>query len=468
MKHRSSHLSAHPSLLLPVASSQTHLAMVKHCVQSRLRASEVPIRQTGAILKRPSRSGALVHGRARGVQQIVRHQELTPLINGEIEEWTRGLKDGTCVSLVCPICGWTAEKLHRLKHHAESHRTGKKSALHTNLESGKQLTHPVFMAVVRALFDGDRLAGKSSQAYMSRATSLLTTWLFPDGIPAGMSVWAGLGKRDSRVEFVFTKTGPEYWRMCDSGLDATRKIRDVHYTQDFADLFLKQLLLTSGSVSPAMSRVLLEWQGGGCEVGLLGLRRSETVRAMALDIMESPTVERVRSECIRQYVQKGSLKCISIDGTYKLALKAREHSHGQQHNYVTVVGGDGCALAIQPCRTEGVKALCALLKNSFPAEVRHHVQYIGFDFVYESLLRRMRDVFPNLKAAYWDAMHLTFNTDKCRQKRRIKPNVSGLVLRTIMDKFNARGDGRIAGAFYEGSDIAPSHLECSYLTMIEQ
>ena len=64
----------------------------------------------------------------------------------------------------CIVRGRTCDRLFNVQRHAASHTTGKLVTMISALETDQQRQSPVYMEVVRALYDNDLLLDKEPGA----------------------------------------------------------------------------------------------------------------------------------------------------------------------------------------------------------------------------------------------------------------------------------------------------------------
>ena len=114
---------------------------------------------------------------ARGLKQRAKHENIVVYLERELVEWAEAADDGVGVQ-ECPICGRAMDRKWNMQRHIASHTSGKLSCLVNALKSGEQVQHPVFMEVVRALYNHDQLTNSAEPGrYAARAKSLLSKWL---------------------------------------------------------------------------------------------------------------------------------------------------------------------------------------------------------------------------------------------------------------------------------------------------
>lgn len=70
------------------------------------------------------------------------------------------------------------------------------------------------------------------------------------------------------------------------------------------------------------------------------------------------------------------------------------------------------------------------------------------------LFDQLKDILPQLQWLSLDPLHVAFAADRMAKRNRTKPTVLGLVLRSVMGKFSARGEPNLLGKPYRGHPIA--------------
>lgn len=406
---------------------------------AKSRAMKKP---SSALVKKPAVVIKVSGKHARdGTVQRRRHEDIVVHLKTELAQWIAALEDSAKSGGVyeCIICGRVCDRRRNMVRHAETHTTGKLSAMIGALESDRQMQHPVYMEVMRALYDNDLMMDKEPGAYAARVKALLTEWMqFSTSAADATSLFSALGPRDSAVVLVFTGKGPQYWARSDSRLpDAKSFANDRFYTLDFANMYARHLLQTGGMHLPGLRALRSAWRGEGCEVTQLALnRKSDVIANMSCDIMESAAMEAFKLKHQKILHKRQEYKSISIDATYKLALKVIGQIRTQKHNWVTFVGMRGSPLGIVSAYGEAPATLKATAEQAIPAFALEQVEQISTDYCSAKLFDVMRTLFPNLKMISQDAMHLCFTVDSHTKKRGVRPTVVGLVARSIMGKFN--------------------------------
>ena len=112
------------------------------------------------------------------------------------------------------------------------------------------------------------------------------------------------------------------------------------------------------------------------------------------------------------------------------------HTRAQKNNFVSIVGLRGAPLGLVRAYGEAPVAIRSAVEMAIPHMARGCVEHIASDVCSPKLFTALRVVMPQLKSMSLDAMHLCFAVDSHTKKHRIRPTVIGLVVRSIMGKFN--------------------------------
>ena len=438
--------------------------------------SSSPAHSAKTVIKKPAALkgvNKVSEGARVGNHQALRHRDIVSCLRMELSDWVQQLEGGgnhevkLPKTLVCPICGRSSNRRRNMVRHANTHTSGKLAVMVDTLESGGKIQHPVIMEVIRALHDHDSVLGNITGNYAKRAQTLLSDWLrFETSASDTGSLFSRLGPRDKNVALVYTKSGPQFWSLKDSRLEAARKFtRKLFYTQDFANMFMRHAFEAGGIYTRAFRAVRQAWQGLGCEVTHLMTRRSQTMSALACDIMESGPVGDMLAKTALRLGKHNEFRSISVDGTYKIPLKVAGQTPDQKHSFTTVVGLRGSPLGLVEARGESPATVASVVEKVVPAALRDQVGHVALDTCNKRLFDALARVLGGLHAISLDPHHTCFRVDSFSKKRRIRPTLIGLVMRTIMGKFAIPDPGRAREAYFKG-DTTPE-LTAEQLVMVD-
>ncbi len=405
-----------------------------------------PIRKKPAGVKRTS------------IVQQVRHRYIVEYIKEELAEWVAALagddarREGAEPVITCPICARTSDRRRNMNRHAATHTSGKLAAMFESLESGGRCPHPVYMEIVRAIFEADAVKGDMQGQYCARTQELLTKWARFKGTASDTgSVFTVMGPRDGNMTLVLTSTGPEYWLNTDGRLRGCKMFGPKqHFTKDFANMFMRGLMREGGVYARALRTVRTAWQSSGCEVTQLACRRSQTMAGLACSLMESSALSDLSERCTGKFRRHGEYKSVSVDATYKLALKVTGQTRTERHTWTSIVGARGSPMGLVETYGESPAEVVRAMMKAIPEEARDQVEHVAVDACSKELWMQLSDVLPNLRAISLDPLHVCFMADSHSKDQRVRPTLVGLVLRSIMGKFSIPDPARRAEPFYEG------------------
>jgi hypothetical protein len=397
----------------------------------------------------------------------VRHENIAPLIKKEVQQWAKSIADhnGSEVQAFdCVFCGYKTDRYEKLVRHSESHVTGKLATMFQNLTNTKQDCHPCMSQVVRAIFNHDSTIGKLRTDYLARASALLMKWTsFSASASSTKTLLTHMGRRDHKMRLVFTEEGPEFWICDDARLKKARAFGKHFYTMGFANAFARHLFQHGGKVAPAMRSQRAEWTRRGCDVCSLSNIQSETMCALAVDIMESAALKTHNLQMKVQLGARGEFRSLSADATYKMAVKVEGQTSNQSHNYVTAVGLHGCPIGIEPGMGESPEAFQKAIGKIVPPKLRKLVQHMALDTTNKKLHYFMTQLLSNLGGLSLDTIHPCMTADKHMMNRKLRATLIGLVLRSIMGKFGFSDKARAKESYYTGKEpLAQSSEESKY------
>ena len=151
------------------------------------------------------------------VQRFLRKERHVPSESGEYR---------------CPFCPRRSfDRATRLVTHVRTYHSRSKQ----HVASGtKQLK------VIIALHDNDQLLEKDcTAAYLARSATMLEDQL-------GVCLSAKKHRIDRDIRLVLTGRGPEFWHMEQIQSASVRRVRNVYYTHEFANLLFQQTLISNG------------------------------------------------------------------------------------------------------------------------------------------------------------------------------------------------------------------------------
>ena len=316
--------------------------------------------------------------------------------------------------------------------------------------------HPITMRVMRALYDNDILLGNLKGQYGNRTARLLAGWLDASGGTAALgSLRTKLGHHDENVTMVLTGAGPGAHLKIQVARQAVMQLAPgLVCTMGFANTFARQLLAARGVTSWAMRKHRQDLLAQGCEVAQILLGCEHPMRSLACNILESAAVSKLITEKQHIMARNGEFRSLSIDHTYKVALKVIGHSRTQKHNVATIVGLRGSRIALEPSYAESPVASRDIIEKALPVDTLGLVEHVSVDACSAKLFKEMKKVFPNLLGVSLDPHHLCFAVDSHTAKHRTRPTIVGLVMRSVMGKFDVPLVKRAREPLFSGGRLA--------------
>ena len=138
----------------------------------------------------------------------------------------RVLRDGErLICLLCPFRSFHNSNPQRLYKHVQRYHSRQKQ----HCASGtKQIK------LVISIFDDDRLLGREERPNLLRRSA----GLIRESVTPPLD--HGTNEIDRCLRLVFTSTGPEYWNLATVQKLPLRRVRNIYYTRDFAQLLFQQ------------------------------------------------------------------------------------------------------------------------------------------------------------------------------------------------------------------------------------
>ena len=235
------------------------------------------------------------------------------------------------------------------------------------------------MKIILSLFDSDQQQGLSGDDYLRRSAAIMQKSVLPP-----LSYLHN--KIDRELRLVFTSSGPEYWNNTAvvSGY-RVRRVRNLYYTQGFAEILYREMILHSGKVKAMLPRLHLR----GLEVGnpLVALYPNHCRHwwPMIEDIYSSPAFERQKAHLQQEMFDHEEFESISIDATLRVCLRLhgqasyrapaiiRAHAPVNDENslrkLLTVKGRTGAVVFMEAIREERADYIAQSLMANMPLEV---------------------------------------------------------------------------------------------------
>ena len=139
----------------------------------------------------------------------------------------------------------------------------------------------------------------------------------------GSQLYSLLRDNDRNAVLVWTGTGPQYWIRDMVDGSAVHEFGGGHYfTRCFANEYVRHLLLAGGIISRALRNMATELRMSGCEViQLIEHRNTQWLRDLTQQLVHSTAFQMLIDDMKLKFEGNGEYVAISIDATYKIALK---------------------------------------------------------------------------------------------------------------------------------------------------
>ena len=140
----------------------------------------------------------------------------------------------------CPLCPFRRfQAPSRVQEHIRRYHTDARQFI---CSGTKQLK------VCCALFDHDQIQGCARGNYLARSAELLRTMVVP-------ALSHTVNEIHREIRLVLTGRGPEYWAQSSLQSSSVRRVRNLYYTREFADLVYQELLLCHAKCKTAAGQV---------------------------------------------------------------------------------------------------------------------------------------------------------------------------------------------------------------------
>ena len=298
------------------------------------------------------------------------------------------------------------------------------------------------LRVVCALYDDDMCADVVVGHFLSRSANVMRRTL-QGSVPASALCI------DRYASLVLRHSGPQYEPVHDvTNATSLRRVGYVAYDRGFAVLLLREFLAHRGRLRPTRRSVTARTcRQPGALPGLLPARLDVWLRLLE-DTLRGPTVSRIETGLLRDYVAAGEFQHISIDATFRIMFnirgQARFNWHGApaphhlvssrdaKRRLLTVVGMRSSLLLASPVVDESGPHVAAALQASFPEDALSAIRTVRTDAPSRSCFDAIRSVCPSLDLMALDPVHISMRYEAAHGGRRTE---GSRVLRKLMGKF---------------------------------
>ena len=367
--------------------------------------------------------------------------QLLALLRLEVEQVVVQLEAASLPALPrgktpCPLCPWYAftpgsEDAHR--HFTAGHAV----ARHFVCSGTKQLR------MCMSMYEADMYQGNLPGNYMTRTSQILRTCVEPSPPKHLVTI-------DAYIRVVHDSDGPRIKSLVSVGADpALRRVGNFIYTKGFAECMLREVCLSRGNVSAAVTRLQLSFLLQGNKLGGLMPEHSKTMAHVVQDVMDSRPIKVWQDALLDSAYTKGEFDVLTIDGTMKIAMGLMGYDRGvaahipgksvwglesTRPRVLTTRGASGFVVGASIVTNEAAPVIAAALEAQVTRSTyMHKVRYIVADHCTRELWCHMKETFPNLVCTCEDTVHLVM---KVKGANGGKATPASRLLSKIMAKFN--------------------------------
>ena len=368
--------------------------------------------------------------------------------------------NGTDSPYRCPLCPWRSFlKRDRVRGHIRTYHDGPRQY---TCSGTKQLK------IISALWDHDALLRiLPTPSYLQRSASILRESVSP-------GVCGAQNEIDRDIRLVLSRDGPQYRHInrITHAAGALRRVRNLHYDKDFAEILRTEVLLHGARVRSLRPRLLLRAAEAGSLIA--GLYPSKVARWWPIieDIFSSPAAEVLTANLIRELADYEELESLSVDATMRVTMSIMGQSHIRDRQtgdafhrqdcmrrLITVIGRTGAVIAMQPTERENTDTYRDVLSACIPGSALGHVRFIATDDPSPVMWRELSQLLPSLEVMCLDCTHLPIVYEYSTWNRR---TTGSRTLRCIMSKFTAYDPNLPANTWgqpYTGHENRPLNRE---------
>ncbi|CAE6958368.1 unnamed protein product [Symbiodinium sp. CCMP2456] len=310
----------------------------------------------------------------------------------------------------CPLCPFRSfSELRQLRTHVAKHHSAKNQYVCSGTKQSK---------IILAVYDHAASSQRTSCSLLCESAALLRETVKPP-------LASTCNHIDKHLRLVFDAAGPSYMNgECIEQKLSVRRVRNLYYTQSFADLLMREMILSHAQVRTIMTRCHMAARQSGNRISKLLPTHGRHWLPMLEDITTSPSfkqrIEKMKMTSVFEKDEEWTY--ISMDATLKLCLKLkRQEPHrapadvrnaapfGDEVGWrrlLTVRGRSGAVLLLHPLQSGSSEHVAAALQENFTSKQLESVQYVATDSPSGKFFSEMLMVCPNIRSMMLDPVHL--------------------------------------------------------------
>ena len=303
--------------------------------------------------------------------------------------------------------------------------------------------------------------GTEARDYLQRSAKILRS-----SVRFGVS--DGVNYIDKELRLVFSKDGPSYKSVAEilSGRCCYRRVRNLYYTHDFAEMFKAEVLVYFARVRSFLPRLAMRALDAGNSLASLYPSKVACWWPVIEDIFTSPIVSELKEKLKADLIQHNEYQSLSVDATLRCTLSVMGQPHPKHPSepsvypkqdrltrVLTVRGRTSAVIAMEPMSAENSKTYAQVLSDSIPTGAHGQVRFLSTDNPSNVLWQALKSTLPNLEVISLDTVHLAIVYEYGSWNRRTE---SSSLLRTIMGKFCAY-DGSVQAAVWGSPFTGAEH-----------
>ncbi|CAE7768244.1 unnamed protein product [Symbiodinium sp. CCMP2592] len=391
--------------------------------------------------------------------------EILAAMKVEVGKWLRSAanhqikaEEGVFRCPLCPFRSWpTQQSKSRVLQHMQKHHVQGKQYVPSGT---KQLK------VTIALHDCDQCRRRTRQPnLLKRSAAMLRSTVSPPLSSKDMNI-------DRHIRLVLTGHGPQYWNAETVFNPSLRRVRNMYYTHEFAQMLFQDILTCDAKVYALHARMTARFPG---EVSSLLPRHSRHWWPLIEDVFSSGKVTGISAQLAKELLDHEEMQAISIDATLRCCLPILGQVHpraSKKLKDIAVFAGEMALTRVLTCRgrtnavllmdtvagddsEQVVKSLTANLSAAALA----HVQFVSVDNPSYKYWQALRTVCPNLQVMMLDPTHLAMTFEYASSRKRTPGSKA---LRAVLQKLSAvdlSADARSWGLVHTGANSRPLTVE---------
>ncbi len=243
------------------------------------------------------------------------------------------------------------------------------------------------------------------------------------------------------LALVFSYSGPKF--MMKPQMTRHRRVGNVYYDHEFANLLLSLTIKHSGKLKPIMEDLRSHFVTEGSPCAELLYCQFDAFHSLVEHVLNSTEAKSMMTRLVSQATDRGEWKVLCHDGTNQVLFKIigqvpMAQVEGESHVMHTFLGLTTALPGVSLQAKESFQCFEAGCREVLPQEARDQVEWLFSDA--PSRVEGQTNLLPKLRGTAEDPMHFPFRIEECFGEKRVPLSIQ---IRKIQMKFSVPADGTV-------------------------